>query len=379
MKARRFRRATPGLVLSVMAMLATVPAAAGATDETTSTAETLKQELSILDALDSYVFEARQAESTAARTAGYLQAAMARLEKATSELAVATGEFEASRKRLADTIRIGRLTADYGVFESVFIPDRNLESTRRKMLVRKMAARQADDLAIMTAAHQKAVAMEFVAGMERAQAWVLARVSQDALAKLQADTEARRSLLNRIESDIKMYRRRAAELSDAEMSMVRIIQARLSDRNGPVNFDAHKGSMPLPIADGVVKVPFGDVVHPRFKTVTPHPGWTITHDSRGPRNVRNIAFGRVVWTGRMRGFGTTVVVDHASGWYSVYAGLSTLKVSDGEVVRQGQVLAQVQAAPGDLEVTMYFELRKGSVAIDPADYVSQPDPPGGKP
>ena len=134
------------------------------------------------------MFEARQAESTAARTAGY-PGGNGELEKATSELAVATGEFEASRKRLADTIRIGRLTADYGVFESVFIPDRNLESTRRKMLVRKMAARQADDLAIMTAAHQKAVAMEFVAGMERAQAWVLG-VSQDALAKLQADTEA---------------------------------------------------------------------------------------------------------------------------------------------------------------------------------------------
>ena len=64
----------------------------------------------------------------------------------------------------------------------------------------------------------------------------------------------------------------------------------------------------------------------------------------------------------MRGFGTTVVVDHASGWYSVYAGLSTLRF-DGEVVRQGQVLAQVQAAPGDLEVTMYFELRKGSLRL----------------
>lgn len=378
MTARCFRRATAGIFLPVLTVLVVLPLPADAAEGPTSASETLKQELSILDALDSYVFEARQAESTAARTAGYLKAAMARQENATSELKAATDEFEASRRRLADTIRIGRLATDYGVFESIFISDCNLESARRGMLVRKMAARQADELAGMAAAYQKAVAMEFVAGMERAQAWVLAKFSQDALSRLKADTEARRSLLDRIERDVRMYRRRAAELSDAELAMVRTIQARLSDRTGPVNFDAHRGSMPLPVADGVVKVPFGDVVHPRFKTVTPHPGWTITHDSRGPRNVRNIAFGRVVWTGRMRGFGTTVVVDHASGWYSVYAGLSRLKVAEGDVVRQGQVLAQVQAAPGDQEVTMYFELRRGSVAIDPADYVPMPEPPGGK-
>ena len=273
--------------------------------------------MSILDALDSYVFEARQAENTVRRNAGYLEAAKARLEKATEGLSESRTEFREAQSRLKDTLRIARMTPGTGAFESMFIPDRELESARRDALVRRLAAVQAAELSRVAAAHEKAVAMEFVAGMERAQAWVLTKTSQDALKRLEEETSARRNLLKSIETDIRTYRRRATELSDAEKAMVRTIESRLSNRLAPVDFDERKGEMPVPLVDGTVLVPFGDVIHPRFKTVTPHPGWTITYESRGPRNIRNIAFGRVVRTGRMRGFGNSIVVDHASGWYSV--------------------------------------------------------------
>jgi murein DD-endopeptidase MepM/ murein hydrolase activator NlpD len=87
--------------------------------------------------------------------------------------------------------------------------------------------------------------------------------------------------------------------------------------------------------------------------------------------VRSIAFGRVAWSGRMRGFGTTVVLDHASGWYSVYAGMSSLEVIPGQVVREGDILGKVERTPGDPGVRLYFELRSGDTAVDPLPYLER--------
>lgn len=333
--------------------------------------ERLRDEISILDSLDSYIFEARQAESTRIRTAGYLASAVKRLEKASIELADATSAFEAARNRFLATLRIARLTQGGGLLESLFVRDDKMESIRRQALTRRLAAAQADELAAMLAAYDKAVAMEFVAGMERAQTWVLNRVSEDAIVRLEQETARRRALLKQIDEDLTMYRRHSAELTTAERDMVRTIESRLNSASGPVDFESMAGKLKSPLVDAMLLVPFGDVVHPRFKTTTPHPGWTLAFDSKGPRNVRNIAFGRVVWTGGMRGFGTTVVVDHASGWYSVYAGLSRLVVKESSIVREGDILGEVEAAPGDSRVTMYFEIRRDSTAVDPESYISR--------
>ena len=43
--------------------------------------------------------------------------------------------------------------------------------------------------------------------------------------------------------------------------------------------------------------------------------------------------------------------------------------AEGAVVREGDVIAQVEAAPGDGSVSMYVELRKGSTAVDPSEYI----------
>ena len=334
-----------------------------------STGELLRDGLSILDALDGYIFDARQAEATRIRTAGYLEAAVRRLDKASAELAQAQKEYDEARARLASTLRIARLVDTGGAFLTFFVRDYDMKALRRQALAEKLTTLQAKELAAVQKARDRAVTLEFVAGMERAQTWALNRVSEEAIVKLEQETARRRALLKQINEDVETLRQHASELSDAERDMVRTIRSRLGSGAAPGDFQARAGKLRLPLTDGQVLVPFGDVIHPRFKTSTPHPGWTIGFNSRGPRNVRSIAFGRVVWTGRMRGFGNTVVVDHASGWYSVYAGLSSLETVEKAIVREGDVLGQVSAHPGESKVTLYFELRRDSTAVDPADYI----------
>lgn len=343
---------------------------AGTDDKSHGADRILSEELSILDALDTYIFEARQAQAARIRTAAQLESAKTRLGRATDELAESTAKYEQAKGRLAATLTIARVAGVNGIFESLFLGDGNLESARRQALIRRLATRQAGELSEVVDSWEKAIAVEFVAGMERAQSWVLAKSSEDSARRLEEETAARRLLLTRLDGDRTLYMRRSAEMSEAGKDLVKTINARLSADSGPVDFERMKKEIKIPLAGGLLLVPFGDVIHKKFKTVTPHPGWTLGYPSKGPRNVRNIAFGRVVWTGRMRGFGTTIVVDHASGWYSVYGGVSTMMTKEGAIVRSGDIIAEVEAPPGDDMVTMYFELRKGGQAIDPAQYIT---------
>jgi murein DD-endopeptidase MepM/ murein hydrolase activator NlpD len=68
---------------------------------------------------------------------------------------------------------------------------------------------------------------------------------------------------------------------------------------------------------------------------------------------------------RIRGYGRMVVIKHPSGLSTVYAHNSRLLVHRGQHVRQGQRIA-ISGATGHAHGPhVHFEVREGTVAIDP--------------
>ena len=61
-----------------------------------------------------------------------------------------------------------------------------------------------------------------------------------------------------------------------------------------------------------------------------------------------------------------VVVRHADGLLTVYAGVDALKVKKGDAVKKGQTIAAVRA--GDTSF-VHFEVRKGVDSLDPVPYI----------
>ncbi|MCF8512582.1 MAG: LysM peptidoglycan-binding domain-containing M23 family metallopeptidase, partial [Rhodobacteraceae bacterium] len=61
-----------------------------------------------------------------------------------------------------------------------------------------------------------------------------------------------------------------------------------------------------------------------------------------------------------------VVIRHADGLLTVYAGVDGLKVSKGDSVKKGQTIAAVRAAN---PAFVHFEVRKGVDSLDPLPYV----------
>jgi len=136
-----------------------------------------------------------------------------------------------------------------------------------------------------------------------------------------------------------------------------------------IDIDRLRGAMEWPV-EGTIAVPFGDIRHPRFKTVTPHPGIDITAEPRAA--IRAVLGGRVVFSRRFSGYGNTVLVDHGDGYLSVYARAAVLSVSEGQDVVLGQVLghAAEEAFDGG-RPTVYFEFRHGGEPVDPAQWLKR--------
>lgn len=84
------------------------------------------------------------------------------------------------------------------------------------------------------------------------------------------------------------------------------------------------------------------------------------------------------------GYGNTVMIKHTDGNTTVYSFLApdSVKVEEGDVVEQGQVIAKA-GKTGDTDiVSLHFEIRTGSsasTAVDPLDYLdlSNPRPTSG--
>jgi len=76
--------------------------------------------------------------------------------------------------------------------------------------------------------------------------------------------------------------------------------------------------------------------------------------------------GTVRFSGNMRGYGLTVILDHGGGVTSLYAHASALYVRAGEPVVRGQVLAAVGATGNATGPHLHFEVAWAGVPIDPA-------------
>ena len=89
--------------------------------------------------------------------------------------------------------------------------------------------------------------------------------------------------------------------------------------------------------------------------------WRGIFISAAAAPVRSIADGTVVYAASQSGYGNMMIVDHGSGYMSVYAGLGSIGASNGSRVRAGQQIATSGTMPAG-EQGLYLELRyKGRV------------------
>ncbi len=85
-------------------------------------------------------------------------------------------------------------------------------------------------------------------------------------------------------------------------------------------------------------------------------------------DVKSVADGRVVFADWMRGFGNLIIVDHGSGYMSLYGNNQAVLKHVGEEVNAGDTIASVGNSGGNESNGLYYELRYKSQPFDPMSW-----------
>ena len=86
-------------------------------------------------------------------------------------------------------------------------------------------------------------------------------------------------------------------------------------------------------------------------------------------SVHVIASGTVVSVGSLGTYGTTVIVEHGGGDYSIYGSLARADVRLHQTLTKGDEIGTVGICDPDLPPHLHFEIRHGGPAVDPASWL----------
>jgi murein DD-endopeptidase MepM/ murein hydrolase activator NlpD len=116
-----------------------------------------------------------------------------------------------------------------------------------------------------------------------------------------------------------------------------------------------------PVIEGTVSSGFG------IRHGAMHEGVDIAAPVGTP--VRAAANGRVIFAGRMRGYGRLVIIQHDHHYVTVYAHDSANLVREGDIVSRGQLIGRVGRSGHATGANLHFEVRHNNIASNPLLYL----------
>lgn len=137
---------------------------------------------------------------------------------------------------------------------------------------------------------------------------------------------------------------------------------RASQLPGYVPIPRSAGAMIYPV-NGPVTSNYGYRVHPIRGTTRLHTGMDFGVGYGVP--ILAADNGVVIHSGWYGGYGNTVIVDHGGGFTTLYAHASSLAVSRGQTVKQGQMVSRVGSTGMSTGPHLHFEVRYNGNPINP--------------
>ena len=128
------------------------------------------------------------------------------------------------------------------------------------------------------------------------------------------------------------------------------------------SFRALKGQLPWP-AQGRIIAKFGNQWNPKLKTTTENPGIDIKGQPGSA--IRTVLGGVVTTITYIRGYGTTIIIDHGGGFYTVYSHVTNIQTTVDSQVRNGDVIAYMGDSGSINGSKLHFEIWGKGQKLDP--------------
>ena len=123
----------------------------------------------------------------------------------------------------------------------------------------------------------------------------------------------------------------------------------------------YKGQLIWPV-QGKISKGFGPQWNPKLNTTLDNPGIDITAKSTTP--VKSVFDGLVTTITFISGYGTTVIIDHDNGYFTVFTHLENLLISENMLVKEGQEIGFVSN-----NNIIHFEIWGNNQKLNPTKWI----------
>ena len=186
---------------------------------------------------------------------------------------------------------------------------------------------------------------------------------QAEIVKYETDIASKQAAIDEYEEDLKFQEELISELEAQILDEKREI---LLENGISISYDGSKMTWPCPSYTRISS-PFGWRIHPTLGVKKYHNGV----DMAAPKGTKILAAysGEVVAATYNVTMGNYVLINHGNGYYTIYMHASKLLVTPGQIVVEGDKIAEVGSTGRSTGPHLHFGVRKNGTYVNPMDYL----------
>ena len=298
------------------------------------------------------------------------------IEEITEQLGTMRASIQERRDAILARLRVQYMEGRFGYVKALLASDSYGDFQRRRQYLSAVSQKDYELLGAFRADVARMEQAERQRAEARAGMVAFKENIERKLADIRSLQKEKKVYLTKITQEKDSYNRTVEELERSASrvdSLLRELETRrralaMRPPTAPAIPRGAKGSLPWP-ADGQVISFFGRQKHPTFNTYVQRKGIEI-RTTEGSF-IHAVMPGSVVYADWLKGYGLVIILDHANGFFSLYAHASKILAKVGEQVAEGHPIGETGDTGMIGENTLYFELREGAEPVDPLHWLAK--------
>ncbi|HSA62790.1 MAG TPA: peptidoglycan DD-metalloendopeptidase family protein [Nitrospiraceae bacterium] len=298
------------------------------------------------------------------------------IEEITEQLGTMRASIQERRDAILARLRVQYMEGRFGYVKALLASDSYGDFQRRRQYLSAVSQKDYELLGAFRADVARMEQAERQRADARAGMVAFKENIERKLADIRSLQKEKKVYLTKITQEKDSYNRTVEELERSASrvdSLLRELETRrralaMRPPTAPALPRGAKGSLPWP-ADGQVISFFGRQKHPTFNTYVQRKGIEI-RTTEGSF-IHAVMPGSVVYADWLKGYGLVIILDHANGFFSLYAHASKILAKVGEQVAEGHPIGETGDTGMIGENTLYFELREGAEPVDPLHWLAK--------
>jgi murein hydrolase activator len=298
------------------------------------------------------------------------------IDEITEQLGALRVSIQERRNAILARLRVQYMEGRFGYVKALVASDSYGDFQRRRQYLSAVSQKDYELLGTFRADMAQMEQAERQRGEARAGMVAFKESIEKKLVDIRALQKEKKVFLTKITQEKDAYNRTVEELERSASRVDSLLQELETRRRAmamkpptaPIHPRGVKGSLAWP-ADGKVTSFFGRQKHPTFNTYVQRKGIEIK--TTEGTFIHAVMPGTVVYADWLKGYGLVIILDHANGFFSLYAHASKILAKVGEQVTESHPIGETGDTGMIGENTLYFELREGAEPVDPLQWLAK--------